>query len=287
VLLATGYALHIRPLTPEYVQVGETLYPTYNEDIVAATAQYTSPLLFWLAALGVVILLWQRHIPYEQVLFLLFTASFAGAFFWKHTTAPLYPVALRRLLPEVLPGLSLLAALALRWLSQRSRWAAASAAALTTVLLMSVSGPYWFYQGATGAFDLLDTLADRIPAGAVVVFEPRGNGAIVGWFAAPLWSFHERDALLLNSGIVDGAVLEDAVCFWQSQGRDVYVVSQHDPFEWWPGEFRGHRESKVTWESSIVGQSRRFPPYVWRFAFTFSIYQWKGLGWEGCSNEDL
>ena len=176
----------------------------------------------------------------------------------------------------MLPVLSLLAALAIRWLSRRSRWAAASAAALTTVLLTSVSGPYWFHQGATGASDLLGTLADRIPADAVVLFEPRDNGAIVGWFAAPLWSFHERDALLLNSSEADAADLQDAMCFWQSEGREIYVIAQRDPTSWWPGEFTARLEDKVTWDSSIIGQSRRFPPYVWRFAFTFSIYRWEG-----------
>ena len=81
-------------------------------------------------------------------------------------------------------------------------------------------------------------------------------------------------SILLNSGEADVAALQDAICFWQSQGRDVYVVSQNDPSGWWPGEFQGRREGEVVWDSSIIGQSRLFPPYVWRFGFTFSIYRW-------------
>jgi len=276
-VLGVGYALHIRPLMPEYVLANGELLPTYNEELMAVAARYVSPLFFWLAVFGIVLVFWQRRIPRERVLVVLFVVSFGMVFFWKYTTARVYPVALRRLVPEVLPGLSLLGAFALRWLGRwpRWRWAAMAVAGLMAVLLMSVSVPYWFYQAAVGTWDSLDLLADHIPPDAVVLFEPQQDGSIVGWFAAPLWSFYQRDALLLNSGELDDAPLDDAICFWQSQGRDVYVISQQDPPDWWPGEFRGRRESEVVWDSSIIGQSRLFPPYVWHFAFTFSIYRWE------------
>jgi len=275
VLLAIGYVLHIRPQSPEYVLVNGELFPTYNEEVMAAAAQYLSPPFFWLAAFGIAIVLWQRRIPYERILLLVFVTSFAGTFFWKYTSARVYPVALRRLLPEVLPGMSLLGAFALRWLGRwsRMRWAAIGMAGLVTALLMSVAAPYWFYRGAVGTWDFLDTLADHLPPDAVVLFEPRQEGSIAGWFAAPLWSFHQRQALLLNSGELDGPALRSAMCYWQSQGKSIYVVSQRDPSDWWPGDFRGYPESEAVWKSSIVGQSRRFPPYVWHFAFSFSIYR--------------
>jgi 4-amino-4-deoxy-L-arabinose transferase-like glycosyltransferase len=278
VVLGVGYALHVRPLAPEYVMVNGELLPAYSEELMAVTARYVSPLLFWVAALGVAYVLLQRRIPLEQMLLLLFVASFGGVFFWKYTTAAVYPVALRRLVPEVLPGLCLLAAFALRRLGQRPRWrwGATAIAGLMMVLVMSVAAPYWFSREAAGTWDFLDGLAKRLPAEAVVLFEPRQDGSVVGWFAAPLWSFYQRQALLLNSGELDGPALRDAVSYWQSQGRSIYVVSQNDPSTWWPGAFRGRQESGVVWESSIIGQSRRFPPYVWRFAFTFSIYRWNG-----------
>jgi len=278
VVLVMGYGLHIRPLSPEYVVVNGELFPTYNEEVMAVAAQYVSPLFLWLGAFGLVLLLWRRRILGERALFALFVVSFATPFFWKYTTAMIYPVALRRLVPEVLPGLSLLGAFALRRLGRQLRWpwTATAVAGLVTVLLLSVSGSYWFHQGAAGTWGFMEALAGHLPRDAVVLFEPRQEGSIVGWFAAPLWSFHQRDALLLNSDGLDGAALEDAMCFWQSQGRDVYVVSWHDPSDWWPGEFRGHLENELTWASSIIGQSRRFPPVVWRFAFAFSIYRWEG-----------
>ncbi len=276
-VLGVGYALHIRPLMPEYVLVNGELFPTHNEELMAVTAQYLSPLFFWLASLGVVLVLWQNRIRPEQLLLTAFVASLGAVFFWQYTTVRVYPVALRRLVSGVLPGFALFGAFALRRLGQRPRWrwVAMGVAGLMMVLLMSVSGRYWFHQGAVGAWDSLDLLADHIPPDAVILFEPRQDGSIVGWFAAPLWSFHQRHALLLNSGETDIAALQDAMCFWQSQERDVYVVSQNDPSDWWPGEFQGRREGEVVWNSSIIGQSRLFPPYVWRFTFTFSIWGWE------------
>jgi len=278
VILGIGYSLHIRPLRPEYVLMSGKLFPTYNEEVMAVAAQYLSPLFFWLSALGVMLVLWQRDIPWERVLFLLFIVSFGAAFFWKYTTARVYPVALRRLVPEVLPGLSLLSAYVLRSLGQHRpwRWAAVTMAGLVMVLLMSVAAPYWFYREANGTWGFVDRLAGCLPADAIVLFEPRHDGSIVGWFATPLWSFYQRQALLLNIDGLHESALRSAMCYWQSQDKPIYIVSQEDPSSWWPGEFEGRQEAEVIWNSSIIGQSRRFPPYIWRFAFTVSIYRWEG-----------
>jgi len=279
VVLGVGYSLYIRPLMPEYVLVNGELLPAYNEELMAVAAQYLSPLFFWLAALGVVLVLWQDHIRHEHALLVVFVASFGTVFFWKYTTATVYPVALRRLVPEVLPGFSLLAAFALSRVKRqwpRWRWGTTTIAGLVLVFLVSVATPYWFYREAVGTWDFLGTLAGHFPADAVVLFEPQQGDSIAGWFAAPLWSFYQRRALLLNSNEANETVLRDLICSWQRQGREVYVISQQDPSNWWPGEFKGHKESEVVWDSSIIGQSRFFPPYVWRFVFTLSIYRWEG-----------
>ncbi|MEA3375835.1 MAG: glycosyltransferase family 39 protein [Chloroflexota bacterium] len=276
VILVVAYALHVRPLTPAYVTVGEEAFATHNEELMAVTAQYMSYPFFWLAALGMILLFWQRRIGHDQLLFGFFVAFFATGFFWKYTTASVYPVALRRLVPEVLPGCALLGTFALRQLSNRGRrwkWSGFALAGLVAVLLVSLGGPYWFHRGAEGAWKTIDELADSIPSDAMLLFEPRTQGSVVGWFAAPLWSFYGREALLLNSDELNGDVLTKTVCFWQNQHRDIYVVSQQAPTSWWPGEFAGRGEGKVVWDSSIIGQSRRFPPYVWRFSFTFVIYK--------------
>ena len=95
----------------------------------------------------------------------------------------------------------------------------------------------------------------------------------MGWFAAPLWSFYERDSLLLNQGPLDETALREATCLWQEQGREVLVLAQENPTAWWPGSFQGTLVDKLHWDSTLIGQSRQFPPVIWRFAFTFYLYR--------------
>lgn len=277
VIAGLVYGLHIRPLIPETVMVRGELRPTYNEEIMAVTAKYISPLLFWAAALGLVVVAWQKRVRSEHGLLGGFVISFSAVFFWKYTTARVYPVALRRLVPEVLPGMMLLAAFALCWLGRRRRWwwLAVVLAGMLAALLLGVAGPYWFYHESAGTWDFLNTLAERLPEDAVILFEPQQGESVVGWFAAPLWSFYDRQALLLNNGELDGTTLQEAICYWTARGKEVYVVSQTEPAIWWPGEFEGRPVGELRWNSSIIGQSQLFPPYIWRFAFTFKIYRYE------------
>jgi hypothetical protein len=283
VVLAIAYALYIRPLRPEYVTLNGTRFYTHNEELMTLAAQYLGHPTLWLGALGMILVIRQRRIPLEQILVLFFVTFFTVSFFWKYTTARVYPVALRRLVPEVLPGFFLLGAFALQQVRQRRawRWAVLGLAGLTMALLMCVSMPYWFYSEAEGARDLLDALAKRLPSNAVILFEPGREGSIAGWFATPLWSFHQRQALLFNEGELDHSTVDEVVCLWQGQGKAVYVVSWQDPAEWWPGDFQGQLEEEVIWDSGIIGQSLNFPPLIWRFAFTFSIYR---LDEAGCAS---
>jgi 4-amino-4-deoxy-L-arabinose transferase-like glycosyltransferase len=276
VVAGVGYALHIRPLRPEYRAVGDEMVAAHNEELMAVAAQYVSYPFFWLAALGMILLFWRQPIGHDRLLFAFFVLFFAAGFLWKYTTARVYPVALRRLVPEVLPGCALLGAFAIRRLAHRGprwKWSGVALAGLVAVLLLSVTGRYWFHRGAEGAWSTVDQLANGLPSDAVIIFEPQTEGVVVGWFAAPLWSFHQRRAMLPHGGDPDAAVLREAICFWQNQDRDIFVVSQHAPPSWWPGKFGGEKEGEVTWNSSIIGQSLKFPPYVWRFSFTFSIYR--------------
>ncbi len=274
-VLAVGYALHVRPLMPEYTWLGGQQLETHNNEIMAITAQYISPVAFWLAVGGASLAIWRRRLFSEQNLLVVFVVSLASILFWKYTTARVYPVALRRLLPEVLPGVMLLGAFALSWLAQRRRWrpVALALAGLVAAWQIGVSGPYWFYREAPGAWDFIQTLAERLDPDALVLFEPQKGDSVVGWFAAPLWSIYDRQALLLNQGPLDARTLDGALCHWQQEGRTVYVMAQRDPVQWWPGEFRGSTEGQVNWPSSIIGQSMRFPPYIWRFDFMFTIYR--------------
>ena len=274
-VLVIGYALHIRPLTPEFMWSRGQYFETYNNEIMAIAAQYVSALLFWLAAGGASLVIWRQRLFSEQGLLVVFVISLASVFFWKYTTGRIYPVALRRLLPEVLPGMMLLGAYALSWLAQHrhGRTAAIALAGLVAVLQIGVSGQYWFHREAPGTWDFIQELSGRLPTDAVAIFEPQVNDSIVGWFAAPLWSIDDRRALLLRQERPEPQALGGALCHWQKEQRAIYLVAQRDPAEWWPAEFQGNATDQLHWNSSLVGQSLLFPPYVWHFDFLFTIYR--------------
>ena len=278
VMLGVGYLLYVRPLFPEYMFRNGIAFPTYNEEIMVVMAQYMSPPFFWMVALGgalVTLVVWRKNIRWGQALFLLATMSFGIFSFWKYTSTRLYPVALRRMVPTILPTFALLAAFAVCWLGHRRRWhwSGLAIAGLIAALLIGLSGPYWFYRQAPGTGDFIAEMAERLPSDAIILFEPQHEDVIVGWFASPLWSFYQRNALLLSEDSLDGETLDEVIRFWRDSGREIYIVAQRDPADWWPGEFPGQLKDKTVWNSSIIGQSRLFPPLIWSFAFTFFIYR--------------
>lgn len=278
-LLLVTYSLYIRPLSPEYFSSNGSAMRIYGEEVMAAPARYVSHLVFWLAVAGIAVLLWNGAAHPEHWLFLIFLLSFAAVFFWRYTTGWIYPVALRRLVPEVFPGLMLLAALFVFWLVKKlkQRWVGVALSGLVTVLLLRVSAPYWFLQEGRGTWSFLTHLQQSLPVEAVVLSEPLRGDSVVGWFAAPLWSFYGRDSLLLNQGPLDETTLRGAICLWQAQGREVLVLAQEDPVAWWPGPFQGTLLDRLHWDSTLIGQSRQFPPFVWRFAFTFYLYRMQAV----------
>ncbi len=267
-LLAMGYALFLRSWVERRSPEG------FHAELMPMAALYLSPLLFGLAGLGAVQVALQRPLHLERWWLLLFGLSFGMILFWKYTTARVYPVALRRLMPEVLPTLVLLAAWGLRWMEAKVGWRRLSRGLgyLVCLWLAGISGLYWMEQEGRGTWDFIQRLERQIPVDAVVLFEPLQGDAVVGWFAAPLWSFGGRDALLLNQKI-DRRLLEEALGRWRGQGRPIYVLAQHDPEAWWPGPFPGHPVGELRWRSSLIGQSLRFPSVIWRFDFRFKIYR--------------
>lgn len=75
---------------------------------------------------------------------------------------------------------------------------------------------------------------------------------------------------------VEGREIEGALRYWRGWGRPIYVIAQRDPVTWWPGVFPGHPVDELRWPSSLIGQSMRFPPMIWRFDFRLVIYRLSG-----------
>lgn len=267
-LAGLGYALIGRPWVEGHGPEG------YHAELMPIAALYLSPFLFGLAGLGGGRVAVQRPSTVERWLLVLFGLSFGVLFFWKYTTARVYPVALRRLMPEVLPSLVLLGAWGLRGVEGQPRWRGLGRALayLTCLWLMGISGLYWAEQEGQGSWAFFRSLERELPEDAVILFEPLREEAIVGWWAAPLWSFDGRTALLLNREI-PREKLAGALDRWRELGRPIYVIAQRDPAIWWPGPFPGHPVGELRWQSSLIGQSMNFPPVIWRFDLRFVVYR--------------
>ncbi len=282
-LLLVAYALFIRPLHAEFIQVSGQWYRTYDEELLAVAARYLSPALIGLAALGLAWIIGRRHTQAAQQLTAVFVLSFSLIMFWKYTTgARVYPVAMRRMVADVFPGIFLMGAVMVDGLRRiRWRWSGSLTATLVgglVVALLLVWPNYWFYHEGEGTWTALQDMRAAIPEDAIVLFEPQEEERVVGWFATPLWAFEQRRTLVLNPWFAgDLEALEQAFCTWQGMGREVYLMAQRDSALWWPSTaLAPEAVQRLSWHSSNVGHTREFPPTFWHFAFDFQLYRLRG-----------
>jgi hypothetical protein len=82
-----------------------------HSQVLPQTGLYLTPILFFASVAGLGLLIW-RGLRAGELILVVFLALFANLFLWRYTTAAVYPVALRRLVPEVIPALVLLASYA-------------------------------------------------------------------------------------------------------------------------------------------------------------------------------
>ncbi|MBP7963922.1 MAG: hypothetical protein KA003_18200, partial [Caldilineaceae bacterium] len=83
--------------------------------------------------------------------------------------------------------------------------------------------------------------------------------------------------LLLDTDTPNPAHLSQAVTAWEEAGRDVYVVSQHDPVPsaLVPPGYVAELILRDEWQSSLIGQTRLppYPPPFWEFVFPVQVYR--------------
>ncbi len=242
-----------------------------------------TPLLYWLALAGMAVILWRKP-GAAQGFLLLSLLGLGAAYFLDYTSAPLYPISLRRLAADLIPLLVLVAGQALVPLAPPAaadwrRWlpAAQVAVAAAALLWMGMrSAPLWNMREARDDVAFLATLNAQLPENAVLLFEPQDGDSWIGWLAAPLFSFHSRDALLLESDTPDPALLAAAIEQLEAGGRAVILASQSDPLPaaLLPPGAGAAPLYATTWESAQIGQVRTpWPPVYWEFALPLHLYR--------------
>ena len=246
------------------------------QEIIWYSSQYITPLLYWLVLAGVGWLLWRGYSAKEFWLLATFL-SLAAVFFYRYTSANVYPVSLRRLISDVIPLMVLLAGLALTrpWpIPQWSRWRwLIAGVALGWMLLLS--WPLLGQHEAAGTLALIEQLHERVPDDSVLLFETQDNDSWVGWLAAPLYSLYGDWALLFDSDTPDPQLLAEAVRGLQATGRPVYLISQSAtvPPALVPPGYTATLTDQLVWQSSLIGQTRApYPPPYWEFAHALNLY---------------
>ena len=251
------------------------------QEIIWFSSAYLTPLFYWLA-LGGIGWLFGRGYDAKGLLLLATTLTLSALFFMNYTSAPDYPVSLRRLISDVVPLLTLLAAIALsavpalpigpRFLRRAIQW---TVAVVALGWLGWLSWPLIQQREAHGTLAFVQQLHAELPANGVFLFENQDGDSWVGWLAAPLYSLYGDWALRLDSDTPDPAMLAQAVTEFAAGGRAVYLVSQSNPppASLLPPGYQATLVLERQWVSSLIGQTRApYPPPYWEFAMPVHLF---------------
>lgn len=251
------------------------------QEIIWFSSAYLTPLFYWLALAGIGWLFWRGY--QAKGLLLLTTAlTLSALFLMNYTSAPDYPVSLRRLISDMVPLLTLLAAIALsavkalplgpQALRRGVQW---GVAVMALGWMGWLSWPLLPQREAHGTLAFIEQLHADLPANGVFLFENQDGDSWVGWLAAPLYSLYGDWALRLDSDTPDPAILAQAVTEWQTGGRTVYLVSQSNPppAALLPPGYQAKLVLERQWVSSLIGQTRApYPPPYWEFAMPVHFF---------------
>jgi hypothetical protein len=252
-------------------------------DILARLGDYLTPLLLVMAVAGA-LACFRRGLRAADGLLLSFCLLFSGLFLTRYTSAAVYPVALRRLLPEVIPALVIFGSYgmvslpnwpAFRRFNRRLIYAGQFALVAATVVgMFAVSWPFLFVRESAGATEFVGNLAGLFPKDSVIVFEPMSEKSLLGWLSVPLWSIYDRNALLLVKEPEHPEQLCRIFAGWQAETRAVFYVSQQQPAPLCAPSQTMRLAYQTIWDSTIIGQSATyFPPFIWHFAAPVNIYE--------------
>lgn len=253
--------------------------PAPLQEIVWFTGSYTSPLFFWLAGLGLFAVACRGvRLPQGVLGFLLISLS--AVFLTRYTSAPVYPVSMRRLVSDVLPLMALFIAcvfdVLLQMPQRRWRWLAGVVMCIAILWEGALSWPRMDVATGQQTPETIARLAESLPADAVIWFEAQDNDSWVGWLAAPLYAFDGRWALLLDSDSPDALALRQAADTYIALGRPLYLVAQkpEPPRALVPEGYTVEQVARDVWASTMIGQQRApYPFLVWQFAHPIYVYR--------------
>ena len=294
-LLLAIFAYFIAPSTARGTGIGKA-------GSFAQLGQFISPLGLWLGIFGLVELI--RRDVNEKTAFFLALILIHGPItisMLAITPTVSYVYTIRRQVPIVIPSFILLASYAiLIWnkggilrpstapfgpaqgkprtgLSKEGKLLrVAQLVAVGTLLasFLALVTPYVNYREMQGTIAFSEKLANYFGEQDVVVFEGMSaQDSRVGHFAAPLWSIHGKDTLLIPTGNVEEEAFSTAIAHWLDARKKVYFVSQSDPPPLVLAEYKLVPIAEERWLYSTITARLVFPPEIRAFEIPFYIHQ--------------
>lgn len=267
-------ALSAASLRPDFFSGGEI--PVTNHENWLRLGWYLTPLGIWLGVFGGCLLVWR--VKRRTLLLTAIGWLFTVIYLWNVSANPHHVYVMRRYVPVVVPFLTLSAAYLLgrgfEWLrgadSLRPAWVARGRpvviAALVVVAVVWAAGIGWAARGFVSRVDhaglaaQLDDLAERLPEGAVLLFNdqsPVGQGDVWG---TPLRFIHGFDAFALRRAPGDVApALVESIKTWQNNGRAVVWVGDA---EWLARQGFAFRTAPFTLSSERLESSYEHKPHA-------------------------
>jgi hypothetical protein len=249
VLAFAFYGWFFRPalgetfMRPDVFSDGEI--PVTNHENWPRLGWYLTPLGVWLGIFGSCLLLWR--VNYRTALTLAIGFLFMGLYLWNISANPHQVYVMRRYVPAVVPFLTLSAAYLLSRgiapligskLTRPGKLKDAAFPLLSAAItLVWLGGLIWAARGFVSQIDhagltgQLDSLAGRLPSGAVLLFNdqsPVSQGDTVG---TPLKFLYGHDVFTLRRADVDQALIAEAVTMWQNSNRQIVWIGDPSRLE--------------------------------------------------------
>ncbi len=181
----------------------------------------TRPAL-WIATAGAVLLFW-RGFERRKAFFVMVALAAAVVFLRNKAISPVYPWALRRYVPVILPSFLLLASYAVtelaKWKGLAGKAAGAAACAVLFVLPVVRGLPLIKQVDHRGMYGLTSRLAGQMDSDGVYVCDGY-------WLATPLHFLHGKNTLSVSDkNIPKCREVFRLMERWLEEGREVFYVT--------------------------------------------------------------
>jgi hypothetical protein len=235
---------------------------------------YLGPLTLTLGIIGFARRLGQSDRAQGLLLWSLFGLSIvylAGGSF----TYPDHFWAMRRFVPVLMPGLTLLAADAVVSLLPR-RWSEWRQALIPLALIggmllaaWEATSPFIGFSENRGVYDRLNGMANAFEPDDVLLFDRDASGAQVG---TPLQMIFGKQVGFVDANASDVSVWPSILNRWQAEGRSVYYLSSApNPIDL-PGSSREYQRTAVIARPGVEQSVAFRPTRVGEAADAFDIY---------------